>query len=152
RELQQRIAAEEKLRIAAEVGSDLPFFLIGGTVLGVGRGEEVFPLPDLPPMDCVLATPEAGVSTPKAFVAWDEFQIDDANGKKGNGSSKSTSRKLTASTRSDRINEFSRSVSGWLNGFVSQQAMPAGGHISGVPRGPGRRDRAEALLLDLVRT
>ncbi len=36
------------MRIAAEVGSDLPLFLIGGTVLGVGRGEEVYPLPDLP--------------------------------------------------------------------------------------------------------
>ena len=33
----------DKLRIAAEVGSDLPLFLIGGTVLGVGRGEEVYP-------------------------------------------------------------------------------------------------------------
>ncbi len=31
----------ERLRIAAEVGSDVPLFLIGGTVLGVGRGEEV---------------------------------------------------------------------------------------------------------------
>ncbi len=40
--------AEDKLRIAAEVGSDLPLFLIGGTVLGVGRGEEVYPLQDLP--------------------------------------------------------------------------------------------------------
>ena len=38
-----------RLRIAAEVGSDLPLFLIGGTVLGVGRGEEVYPLQDLPP-------------------------------------------------------------------------------------------------------
>ena len=49
RALGATISAEEKLRIAAEVGSDLPLFLIGGTVLGVGRGEEVHPLPDLPP-------------------------------------------------------------------------------------------------------
>src|SRR5438552_2119293 len=38
----------EKLRIAADVGSDLPLFLVGGTVLGSGHGEEVSPLRDLP--------------------------------------------------------------------------------------------------------
>src|SRR5256885_3681358 len=38
----------EKLRIAADVGSDLPLFLLGGTVSGMGHGEEVYPLPDLP--------------------------------------------------------------------------------------------------------
>ena len=50
RALKKQISRPERLRIAAEVGSDLPLFLIGGTVLGVGRGEEVYPLPDLPPM------------------------------------------------------------------------------------------------------
>ena len=40
----QPLAAAERLRIAAEVGSDLPLFLLGGTVLGVGRGEQVYPL------------------------------------------------------------------------------------------------------------
>jgi 4-diphosphocytidyl-2C-methyl-D-erythritol kinase len=38
------LAGPERLRIAAEVGSDVPLFLIGGTVLGEGRGEEVSPL------------------------------------------------------------------------------------------------------------
>ncbi len=61
----------ERLRIAAEVGSDLPLFLVGGTVLGVGRGEEVYPLPDLASMPCVIATPEIAVSTPQAFADWD---------------------------------------------------------------------------------
>src|SRR5271166_883519 len=41
RALGTRISADDRLRIAAEVGSDLPLFLVGGTVLGVGRGEEV---------------------------------------------------------------------------------------------------------------
>src|SRR5215470_9366588 len=39
RALKTEIAAEEQMRIAAEVGSDVPLFLIGGTVLGIGRGE-----------------------------------------------------------------------------------------------------------------
>src|SRR5271165_1992937 len=61
----------ENLRLAAEVGSDVPLFLIGGAVLGVGRGEEVYPLPDLPVTHCVLALPDVGVSTPQAFRDWD---------------------------------------------------------------------------------
>jgi 4-diphosphocytidyl-2-C-methyl-D-erythritol kinase len=69
--LKKKLAGSEKLRIAADVGSDLPLFLVGGTVLGVGRGEEVYPLPDLPATVCVVATPEIGVSTPQAFADWD---------------------------------------------------------------------------------
>jgi len=65
------LPAPERLRIAAEVGSDLPLFFIGGTVLGVSRGEEAYPLPDLPAMACVVALPEIAVSTPKAFADWD---------------------------------------------------------------------------------
>jgi len=62
----------QRLALAAEVGSDVPLFLLGGTVLGLGRGEEVYPLPDLPATPCVLALPEIGVSTAAAFRALDE--------------------------------------------------------------------------------
>ncbi|MGA8222306.1 MAG: hypothetical protein WB780_11680 [Candidatus Acidiferrales bacterium] len=71
--LKKSLPAAKKLRIAAEVGSDLALFLVGGTVLGVGRGEQVYPLEDLPAMACVVLTPEVGVSTPKAFAAWDRL-------------------------------------------------------------------------------
>jgi 4-diphosphocytidyl-2-C-methyl-D-erythritol kinase len=74
RALKKSLPMEARLRIAAEVGSDLPLFLVGGTVLGVGRGEQVYPLPDLPAMACVVVTPEVGVSTPKAFADWDRMQ------------------------------------------------------------------------------
>jgi 4-diphosphocytidyl-2-C-methyl-D-erythritol kinase len=73
RALKKTMPVAERLRIAAEVGSDLPLFLVGGTVLGVGRGEQVFPLPDFPAMPCVVVTPEIGVSTPKAFAEWDRL-------------------------------------------------------------------------------
>src|SRR5215469_16081928 len=69
--LKNALPAAERLRLAAEVGSDLPLFLMGGTILGVGRGEQVYPLPDFPAMACVIVIPEIGVSTPKAFAEWD---------------------------------------------------------------------------------
>jgi 4-diphosphocytidyl-2-C-methyl-D-erythritol kinase len=70
RTLKKRLPGPERLRIASEVGSDVPLFLVGGTVLGIGRGEEVYPLPDLPSTACVVAIPEIGVSTPQAFADW----------------------------------------------------------------------------------
>src|SRR5215472_5690324 len=74
RALSKPLPLAERFKIAAEVGSDLPLFLIGGTVLGVGRGEQVYPLPELPRMAVVVITPEVGVSTPKAFREWDRRQ------------------------------------------------------------------------------
>ncbi|MDE3103705.1 MAG: 4-(cytidine 5'-diphospho)-2-C-methyl-D-erythritol kinase [Acidobacteriota bacterium] len=61
----------ERLELAGQVGSDVPLFLLGGAVLGLGRGEQVVPLPDLPRVPCVVAIPEVGVSTPQAFRDWD---------------------------------------------------------------------------------
>ena len=62
----------ERLQLAAQVGSDVPLFLIGGTVLGLDRGQLVFPMPNLTETWCVVAIPGVGVSTPKAFRDWDE--------------------------------------------------------------------------------
>jgi 4-diphosphocytidyl-2-C-methyl-D-erythritol kinase len=73
RTLRRSLPAAERLRIAAEVGSDLPLFLVGGMVLGTGRGEQVYPLEDMPATACVVVTPEVGVSTPKAFADWDRL-------------------------------------------------------------------------------
>ncbi len=60
-----------RLKIAAQVGSDVPLFLVGGTVLGLDRGQEVSALPDIEPVWCVVAIPTLGVSTPQAFRDWD---------------------------------------------------------------------------------
>jgi 4-diphosphocytidyl-2-C-methyl-D-erythritol kinase len=61
-----------RLRIAEQIGSDVPLFLVGGTILGLDHGQEVYPLPDIKPeIWCVVAIPEVGVSTPQAFKDWD---------------------------------------------------------------------------------
>jgi 4-diphosphocytidyl-2-C-methyl-D-erythritol kinase len=65
------LAGAERLGLAGEVGSDVPLFLLGGSDLGIGRGEMVYPMPDMSSVFCVVAVPEVGVSTPQAFRDWD---------------------------------------------------------------------------------
>jgi 4-diphosphocytidyl-2-C-methyl-D-erythritol kinase len=55
--------------LAAQLGSDVPFFLHGGTALIEGRGEVVTPLPDAEPLWLVLAKPAIGIPTPAVFRA-----------------------------------------------------------------------------------
>jgi len=58
--------------VAAGIGSDVPFFLSGGTALGLGRGEEIYPLVDLPVHWVVIVQPAFGVSTAEAYSWYDE--------------------------------------------------------------------------------
>ena len=57
--------------LAATLGADVPFFLAGGTALGLGRGDEVYPLADLPRHWIVLLIPGFGVSTVDAYGWYD---------------------------------------------------------------------------------
>ncbi|MBL8229503.1 MAG: 4-(cytidine 5'-diphospho)-2-C-methyl-D-erythritol kinase [Bryobacterales bacterium] len=66
--LMRRPLPKEKLaELAATLGSDVPFFLIGGTVLGMGRGEELYPFPQPDTSYGILLTPEIHVSTAEAY-------------------------------------------------------------------------------------
>jgi 4-diphosphocytidyl-2-C-methyl-D-erythritol kinase len=67
-----QVADEALLAIAAGLGSDVPFFLVGGTVLGLGRGDEVYPLEALPRWWVVLILPPFGVPTADAYGWLDE--------------------------------------------------------------------------------
>jgi 4-diphosphocytidyl-2-C-methyl-D-erythritol kinase len=58
--------------VAPSIGADVPFFLSGGTELGLGRGEEIYPLVDLPPHYVVNVRPPFGVSTAEAYAWYDE--------------------------------------------------------------------------------
>jgi 4-diphosphocytidyl-2-C-methyl-D-erythritol kinase len=83
RELGIALPEADRLEVAAKIGSDVPLFLIGGAVLGTGRGEQVVAMPDFPKTWCVVAVPDVGVSTPAAFKAWDalvaEAPVAEAN-------------------------------------------------------------------------
>jgi 4-diphosphocytidyl-2-C-methyl-D-erythritol kinase len=54
--------------LAARLGSDVPFFLLGGTAVGIGRGTELFPLPDAPAQLALLVAPGVHVDTPEAYA------------------------------------------------------------------------------------
>jgi len=73
-------------RIAAELGSDVPFFLTGGTALGIGRGTEVYELPELKPEPILVVSAGLHVATGPAYQA--------------------LGRGLTADDSSSRINSF----------------------------------------------
>lgn len=165
RAVSKHLPADERLRIAGEVGSDLPLFLLGGTVLGVGRGEQVYPLQDIPAMPCVVVTPAVGVSTPNAFAEWDRLLsrkggVGMSAGQPGAAvptqlwalrqsgqagerarpqtrNAKTTDAKLTMEKASDRMNELGFALSAWLSESYSGA--------------PFRRGRAENPLLALVR-
>ena len=62
-----RMSREKMRSIASEVGADVPFFLEGGTALGLERGDLLFPLLDAPASWVVLAIPDFGVSTSEAY-------------------------------------------------------------------------------------
>jgi 4-diphosphocytidyl-2-C-methyl-D-erythritol kinase len=62
------IAASRLMEIAASLGADVPFFLFGGRALGIGRGDEIYPLPDIPKLTLLVVSPsDIHVPTPDAY-------------------------------------------------------------------------------------
>jgi 4-diphosphocytidyl-2-C-methyl-D-erythritol kinase len=99
------------MELASKVGSDVPLFLIGGTVLGVDRGQDAYPLPDVEPVWCVVAVPEVGISTPQAFRDWDA--LCEAEG-------------LTAEAGADRLEKLSRAYASAFRGEIPGGGLGAG--------------------------
>jgi 4-diphosphocytidyl-2-C-methyl-D-erythritol kinase len=161
RELGFVLPGAERLEVAAEVGSDVPLFLVGGTVLGLGRGERVWAMPDLPRTPCVVALPGVGVSTAWAFGEWDQRQLS------VDRSPFSGSSELTESPQGDRLKELSHVyASAFGVAIPAEAASDTSGIVRGLSpekqqeaakgetleRGDTRNDLAENTLLALVRT
>ena len=142
RALKKSLDRATKLRIATEIGSDLPLFVVGGTVLGIGRGEEVYPLLDFPVTPIVVVAPEVGISTPRAFAEWDALteRAELRSAGRPGAAVPTQNPELTRSVASDRLLEVGRVLSSWLSDSPN----------TGAPAKAG--SRAGSLLLDLVRT
>jgi 4-diphosphocytidyl-2-C-methyl-D-erythritol kinase len=64
------------LEVAARLGSDVPFALVGGSALGTGRGEEVAPVPDAGRWHWVVVPAREGLSTPAVYRHFDALYPD----------------------------------------------------------------------------
>jgi 4-diphosphocytidyl-2-C-methyl-D-erythritol kinase len=54
----KKLAAARLLEIASSLGADVPFFLRGGRALGVNKGDEIYPLPDIPKLQILVVSPK----------------------------------------------------------------------------------------------
>ena len=64
----EKMGSKELLQIAASLGADVPFFLLGGRALGIGKGDEIYPLPDLATQTLLIVSPQnIHVPTPDAY-------------------------------------------------------------------------------------
>lgn len=70
------LTTQELADLSAMVGSDVPFCVLGGTVMVEGRGEFVRKLPDMPQCHIVICKPEFPVSTPELYRKIDSCIID----------------------------------------------------------------------------
>ena len=178
KELNLTLSGPDRLALAAQVGSDVPLFLLGGSVLGLSRGEEVYPLPDLPVTPCVVAIPSVGVSTAAAFRALDARpaqtvssrpdarhtsdvssrpdQDEVLRSEETRISDASGTQSLTSAPNTSKLEQLSRALSAaWspsgANLAIGGNPEPATEPSpSGITRRTG--DLAENLLLTLVRT
>ncbi|MBV9266841.1 MAG: 4-(cytidine 5'-diphospho)-2-C-methyl-D-erythritol kinase [Acidobacteriaceae bacterium] len=67
--MRKKLAHSDAVRLAEMLGSDVAFFLHGGTALGLGRGTELYPLPDQPARPAVIVSSGIHVSTAEAYRA-----------------------------------------------------------------------------------
>ncbi|HEY8714256.1 MAG TPA: 4-(cytidine 5'-diphospho)-2-C-methyl-D-erythritol kinase, partial [Candidatus Acidoferrum sp.] len=66
--IHRKLPMAKLIAIAASLGADVPVFLFGGRALGVGRGDEIYPLPDIAKRTVLIVAPrEIRVPTPDAF-------------------------------------------------------------------------------------
>lgn len=65
----KRIDLDTLTEIGTQLGSDVPFFLTGGTALGLGRGTELYPLPDIAADPLLIVCPPVHSSTAEAYAA-----------------------------------------------------------------------------------
>ncbi|MEY4347659.1 MAG: hypothetical protein RIS43_78 [Actinomycetota bacterium] len=70
---------EKLLELAAQLGSDIPFSIVGGTAIGRGRGEQLTTLLTRGEFHWVFAASDAGLSTPEVYHAFDALNSDAAH-------------------------------------------------------------------------
>jgi 4-diphosphocytidyl-2-C-methyl-D-erythritol kinase len=143
------VAPHALVSLAATLGADVPFFLVGGSALGLGRGDEIYPLIDLPSRDVVIVRPSFGISTRDAY-AWlaDARSTGSANvvplvaERSSEGFANDFERVVEA--RHPEIQEIRQRL--MRLGAKAARMSGSGSAVFGVFDTPGRARRAEAQL------
>ncbi len=95
-----RVPRERLHEIGASLGADVPFFLEGGRALGVGRGDEIYPLADIPKRSVLVVSPaNIAVNTGEAY-GWVAAE------REGRGRSKHPSLRLTKGAKAPTMHSF----------------------------------------------
>ncbi len=68
------VDGEALMNSAAELGADIPFALLGGTAIGVGKGDKLEPIDDVKRLHWVLVPMDVGLSTPRVYAKLDELR------------------------------------------------------------------------------
>ena len=68
------VDGEALIKAAADLGADIPFALLGGTAIGIGRGDKLDPIDDVQKLHWVLVPMDAGLSTPRVYAKLDEMR------------------------------------------------------------------------------
>jgi 4-diphosphocytidyl-2-C-methyl-D-erythritol kinase len=89
-----------RIQLASDLGSDAPLFLLGGRVLGCGRGEEIYPLTDLSPRHCLVVYPGFKISTAEAYNQLDRAARHPGHRAAGSGAARAAPKSGAASKRS----------------------------------------------------
>lgn len=105
--LHLKVGRERLAEIAASLGSDVPFLLMGGTALGLGRGTELYPLPDLPAFPLLVIATGLHVSTADAYRL---LSRTESSMREKNATERFAQEMLTGSWHEHCVNDFEQSV------------------------------------------
>ena len=102
------LPTEKLMELGAALGSDVPFFLLGGTAVGLGRGTELYPLPDVQPRPALLIAPGIHVSTKEAYAQLGRELTSDSA--RSIDRFQSTAWRIADSSPDEGVNDFERVV------------------------------------------
>ena len=118
-----RLSLADRLALGAELGSDVPFALLGGTALGLGRGERLQKLRLARPFSALVAVPSWRIETRRAFAALDRGKYGLTGWKRNLRFAEAVGREAVTPEHAVRLgNAFEKVLGEQRSGFLSLAA------------------------------